>query len=78
MKCGSKFILKDNSWIKKAYKDYTAHKQTYLELEKYELSSKTIRKYFDKLNDKLNKEEENKSEFKSESKPNNGQYFLWH
>jgi hypothetical protein len=36
------------TWVDRAYRDYTVHKQTYLELEeKYGLSGRTIRKYFD-------------------------------
>lgn len=49
--CFHRFILKDNSWVKKAYQDYTIHKQTYSELEvRYGMGEKTIRKYFDELN----------------------------
>lgn len=51
MACGHYFSNKKRSnsnWISKAYKDYTVHKQTYLELsEKYGKSHKTLRKYFD-------------------------------
>lgn len=52
MACGRCFLGKKKtklSWIKKAYEDYTIHKQTYKELsEKYGKSHKTLRKYFDK------------------------------
>jgi ribosomal protein L37AE/L43A len=49
--CGSYFSAKRKKnpvWIGQAYKDYSAHKQTYKELsKKYEKSHKTLRKYFD-------------------------------
>lgn len=49
--CGSYFSNKRrgrSTWIQRAYKDYTVHKQTYKELsEKYGRSHKTLRKYFD-------------------------------
>jgi hypothetical protein len=51
LSCNYKFTFKDYSWIVSAYSDYTLHKQTYKELEvKYNYSSRTIRKYFDRLN----------------------------
>ena len=49
--CGRYFNNKKKEnpiWIKKAYQDYTIHKQTYKELtKKYGKSHKTLRKYFD-------------------------------
>ena len=52
--CKNQFSFKDNSWINKAYQDYTIHKQTYAELElRYGKSEKTIRKYFDTLDLKV-------------------------
>lgn len=51
LNCKCRFTLKDLTWVKKAYLDYTIHKQTYSELkERYGKSEKTIRKYFDELN----------------------------
>lgn len=51
LNCNHKFTLKDLSWVRKAYLDYTVHKQTFSELkERYGKSENTIRKYFDELN----------------------------
>ena len=52
MACGRYFTGNNRgnlAWIRKAYEDYTIHKQTYKELSiKYGKSHKTLRKYFDK------------------------------
>lgn len=51
LSCNHSFSSKrkhGKAWIRRAYEDYTVHKQTYAELVvKYGKSRKTLRKYFD-------------------------------